>query len=73
MYYKKHILFQKGVDNVEIKKHANFWLSVQQVFFSKFLMGGPQKLLVPVGPRWGRSRMGGELPKKSDWNQKCPP
>ena len=42
-------------------------------FFSKFLTGGgDSKFSVPVGPRRGRSRMGGDLRKKSDWNQNCP-
>ena len=30
-----------------------------QGFFSKFLMGGDSKFSVPVGPRRGRSQMGG--------------
>ena len=41
-------------------------LLVKQGFFSKFLMGGDSKFSVPVGPRRGRSRMGGDLRKKSD-------
>ena len=36
-----------------------------RVFFSKFLMGGDSKFLVPVGPRQGRSRMGGGACKKN--------
>ena len=36
-------------------------------------MGGDSKFSVPVGPRRGRSRMGGgDLQKKSDWSQNCP-
>ena len=34
-----------------------------RVFSSKFLMGGDSKFLVPVGPRWGRSQMGGTCEK----------
>ena len=30
-----------------------------QGFFSKFLMGGDSKFSVPIGPRRGRSQMGG--------------
>ena len=49
------------------------FVSICQGFFSKFLMGGDSKFSVPVGPRWGRSRMGGgDLRKKSDWSQNCP-
>ena len=36
-------------------------------------MIGDSKFLVPVGPRWGRTRMGGLNEKKSDWSQNCPP
>ena len=44
--------------------HKNFWSLIKtstyvQGFFSKFLMGGDSKFSVPVGPRRGRSRMGG--------------
>ena len=34
-----------------------------QGFFSKFVMGGDSKFSVPIGPRWGRSRMGGTCEK----------
>ena len=42
-----------------------------RVFFSKFLMGGDSKFSVPDGDEvgWG----GGDLRKKSDWSQNCPP
>ena len=36
-----------------------FGLLCVKVFFSKFLMGEASKFSVPVGPRRGRSRMGG--------------
>ena len=36
-----------------------------QGFFSKFLMGGDSKFSVPVGPRRGRSRMGGGACEKN--------
>ena len=36
-----------------------------QGFFSKFLMGGDSKFLVPIGPRRGRSRMGGGTCEKN--------
>ena len=39
----------------------------RQGFFSKFLMGGDSKFLVPVGPRTKSD--GGDLRKKSDWSR----
>ena len=44
-----------------------------RVFSLNFWWGwGDSKFSVPVGPGWGRSRMGGNLQKKSDWSQNCP-
>ena len=42
--------------------------------FSLNFWWGDSKLLVPVSPWWGQSRMGGgTCKKKSDWSQNCPP
>ena len=40
-------------------------MDAMQGFFSKFLIGGGSKFLVPVGPRQVRSRMGGLAKKKN--------
>ena len=53
----------------------NYWsdTTMIRVFSLNFWWGGDSKFLVPVGPRRGRSQMGGgNLQKKSDWSQKCP-
>ena len=55
------ILSQKWYAELAIFFNFFFYLKGHwtQVFFSKFLMGGDSKFSVPVGPRRGRSRMGG--------------
>ena len=41
------------------------WVVAMQGFFSKFLMGGDSKFLVPVGPRREQSQMGGGTCEKN--------